>query len=434
MNGSIILNGILGVMEPLLIAGSLFYLFFHMERTVFKRKGYYVAAYMMDVLVIVVGSYVMQNDLVSYIGHGLVACTAGYLLFRRDRMQVFYSLFYVLGSLFLMGVVVNGLFVWIQYQNFMTGMLMAANIAILLKMGIVLLFTKCCLLVVQGVHAETISKKMFLSLFIPIGISSLIYVSIMYMSQIYIQLHGFGLVQLNLIFLICVNLYFLYLLSYLLKNANAKSELELLQRQSDAQYRYYEELEEKYQESRKIIHDMRNHLLALEQLYQVQEQENGAAGQYASDLHQMLNKLGQSYYTDNRILNVILNDKHKQADKYGIEMEIQIGDVELSEIKDVDITTIFGNILDNAIEAARLATLEKKQSYIKVKADRFRDFTVISIHNTVTEQDYGEFKGHKGIGLRNVQKVLDAYGGGIKVERLKEEFHISITIPGKEEN
>lgn len=430
MDGSTILNIILGVLEAPLIAGCLFYFFFRTAPTIHCKRICYVAAYVLDVFIIVLGSYVLGNDIYTYIGHGIAAGVIGYFLFEKSKVRVFCSLFYVTGTLFLMAVVVNGFLVWLQYQQFMVDMVMAANVAIALKIVVILLFTKVCVLLVNGFHGETVTRKMFFSLFIPFGISSLIYISIQYMSQIYTQLYGFGLVQLNLIFLIGLNLYFLYLLSYLSKSAKAKSELELLQRQSDTQYRYYETLEEKYQESRKIIHDMRNHLLALEQLYQADERE--AANKYASDMHQMMNHLGQNYYTDNRMLNIILNDKVQRAVRQRIAVDIKIGDVDLSGIKDVDITTIFGNLLDNAIEAAAPKEGDEKEAGIQIKADYFHEFIVFRIQNTISGHDYGKEKGHKGLGLTNVRKTLEAYHGGMQIEEKKEAFGVSITIPKEE--
>ena len=288
-------------------------------------------------------------------------------------------MFYLLGTFFLISVIVNGFFVWFQYQNFMANLVTAANVALVIKHIVILLFTKICLLLIQGFHGEAVSRKTFFSLFIPFGLSTLIYISILYTSQIYTQLYGFGMIQLNLILLICLNLYFLYLLSYLSRNAKTKSDLELLQRQSD--------------------------------------------------MHQMMNCLGQSYYTANHIFNIILNDKAQQAKKLGIEMVVKIGDIDLSEMKDVDITTIFGNLLDNAIEAASPHGSNREEANICIKADSFHEFTVISICNTIANRDYGKERGHKGLGLMNVKTVLETYHGGMQTKQENEEFHVSITIP-----
>lgn len=57
-------------------------------------------------------------------------------------------------------------------------------------------------------------------------------------------------------------------------------------------------------------------------------------------------------YTENPILNILLTDKNAVMQEKGIHSDIKIDNVELSYIEPIDITTIFGNLLDNAIEAA----------------------------------------------------------------------------------
>ena len=80
-----------------------------------------------------------------------------------------------------------------------------------------------------------------------------------------------------------------------------------------------------------------------------------------------------------------------------------IGDVKLTGIKDLDITTIFANLLDNAIEAAREI---KNDAYIDLKMDYFNEFIVVSIRNSMGESESTK-EGHMGIGLENVRYTLE---------------------------
>mgnify|MGYP000072618025 FL=1 len=99
------------------------------------------------------------------------------------------------------------------------------------------------------------------------------------------------------------------------------------------------------------MHDMKNHLQAVEHLYQAKDgQEQGGA--YVKDLYHMLNLLGEKYYSSNRMLNIICNDKLSLARHPAVAISVEIGDVDFSDLRDIDITTIFANLLDNALEAA----------------------------------------------------------------------------------
>lgn len=95
---------------------------------------------------------------------------------------------------------------------------------------------------------------------------------------------------------------------------------------------------------------MKNHLQAVEDLYAGQKTEAG--DRYVKDLYHMLNVLGEKRYTENQMLNIILNEKIREAEAKGITVTVRVGDIDLSDIKEIDLTTIFANLLDNAIEAA----------------------------------------------------------------------------------
>lgn len=97
-----------------------------------------------------------------------------------------------------------------------------------------------------------------------------------------------------------------------------------------------------YNRSRKIIHDIRNHLHVLEESAKMDD------SQYFQDVHNMLNSLGMKFYSDNRMLNIILNDKFRRLSPN--QVECNLGGINFDEISDMDLTTIFANLLDNAIE------------------------------------------------------------------------------------
>lgn len=62
------------------------------------------------------------------------------------------------------------------------------------------------------------------------------------------------------------------------------------------------------------------------------------------DLYHMLNTMGEKYYSANRMLNIILNEKLDQAKKMGIAVQASVGDVDLSDIRDIDLTAVFANL------------------------------------------------------------------------------------------
>src|SRR5699024_1187154 len=116
-------------------------------------------------------------------------------------------------------------------------------------------------------------------------------------------------------------------------NQELKHRYRLLQQQKELIHQYYEDMEKNYSESRKLIHDIRNHLQVLEQANKMGESH------YFEDLHQMLDSLGMRFYSDNRMLNIVLNDKLKKLPRE--QTECSLRDVRLDFLSDMDLTTIF---------------------------------------------------------------------------------------------
>lgn len=223
--------------------------------------------------------------------------------------------------------------------------------------------------------------------------------------------------------LLVINLYCLYFWYDVAKNGELKHRLQMMQQQSELTLQYYEDLEDNYNRSRKIIHDIRNHLHMIEQSGRM---ENPT---YIEDVHAMLNSLGMKFYTENRMLNIVLNDKLKGLSAE--QVDCNLGGIELEFISDLDITTIFANLLDNAVEAKET----EKDFWIKIRGEQIQDFTIIKILNP-SSVSYREGKsskpGHEGLGLQNVRQALEKYHGELEVRQEEDVFSVTLLFAGKE--
>ena len=147
----------------------------------------------------------------------------------------------------------------------------------------------------------------------------------------------------------------------------------------------------------------------------------------------MLNELNQKYYTSNRVLNVILNDKFLSIKNADIKLDYKIGDVNLDFIREIDVTTIFANLLDNSIEAASKV---EKNRFINFYVNQFNDFGVIKIINSMKDIPINKNnrfkttkKNHEGLGIENVRKTLEQYEGTMVVDYTEDEFKVNVVIP-----
>lgn len=416
------LNLILGVLEPIIVACCTFYFMSRIGQELRRKKSVYVGSFF-AYSVLIFGAGIAEQyyriHMLMIICMLIGVVIIGYFVFSRKKTFLAYCIIHCLCIYCCQGAIVMGMLQWyarkhadVSYE-FGSGVLVVKYIAIILM-------TKLFVYLINRSKNGKMSKAQYFGIFLLPIFSILFIYTLISVSSVYIQMYGPGLIALNVAVILIINIYILYLFFHVSRAIRLEHELQLLEQKSELQFQYYAELEEKYQGSRKIVHDMRNHLYAIEELY-----ENGGnqGKQYVEDLHQMLNELGQQYYTNNHMLNIILNDKVKLAKQKEIEIDVKIGDICLERMRDIDITTIFANLLDNAIEAAQHA--EKK--FIEIKADRIHDFNIVKITNSKKE-NYKK-KNHMGIGIQNVKKALEMYEGTLQIKEEMEIYQSVVTIP-----
>ena len=111
----------------------------------------------------------------------------------------------------------------------------------------------------------------------------------------------------NVVVIILFNIFITNVFESISNNNELKNQLSLYEKQSRIEYDYYKRLENKYADSRKVIHDIKNHLQIIEELYK--DAQEHKAEKYTDDMYRMLDNLSQRRYSTNKVLNIILNDK-----------------------------------------------------------------------------------------------------------------------------
>lgn len=276
----------------------------------------------------------------------------------------------------------------------------------------------CLIVMIAGKRAgrHITARQVVLSILLP-SFSVFNMYCMVYLMQIYVVKDSVLLLLVNLLLLIGLNLYFCVLVDVMSENHRLENERNLYRRQAEIQYRYYAREEEKYEESRKLIHDIRNHILAMEELYGSEKAE--AAARYAGGIHQLLNSLGQKYYTSEKLLNIILNDKARQMQRAGVREDMKVGELSLHFMRDMDITALFANLLDNAIAAAQ----ESREGFVRLRAGAVRQFVTITVENSSDKRPVRTKDGfrsgkkdHEGVGIRSIRQTVEQYGGDVQFE------------------
>ncbi|MGN0621580.1 MAG: hypothetical protein ACI4I9_06915 [Porcipelethomonas sp.] len=105
------------------------------------------------------------------------------------------------------------------------------------------------------------------------------------------------------------------------------------------QLKAYEGLSEQYNESLRIVHDMRKHIRSLDTL--IENGSNKAAEEYQQTLYAELNRFYPNFRNDYQMLSVIINNEIAKAKRLGIEIQLNIEKTDLNFISAIDMTTIF---------------------------------------------------------------------------------------------
>lgn len=229
---------------------------------------------------------------------------------------------------------------------------------------------------------------------------------------------------LNLGCIVLADLYLLYVIKIMNEKSLLEYEIKSMEKQADLQYKYYVRQEQKYNKTLGLLHDVNKHIKSIEQLYLNGNTE--IAAEYTKQISGMLQPLMPAKYTGNPILDILLSDYISIMDEKRIDFDIKVDHIKMDFMDAIDITTIFGNLLDNAIEACDNIERDKK-IFLKIAA--YHEMISIRIENNCTTVKWkngvpvSEKGQNHGMGLLNVRRSIEKYDGSIK---LKEEDNIFI--------
>lgn len=199
-----------------------------------------------------------------------------------------------------------------------------------------------------------------------------------------------------------------------------------------AQIAVYQMLEEQYGQSERLRHDMKNHIIALSGLFLRKEWEK--LGEYLKNMEGSVLETGGDI-TGNKAVDALLYQKRKQAEQGRIKWECDIQIPGVCCINAFDLCVLFGNILDNALEACGRLQVDASR-FISVQARAVKKCFLLEAKNSMDHMEpYTEGVSKKenpqkhGIGLQNIGDVVRKYHGVLKIEAENGVFAISVLIP-----
>lgn len=224
----------------------------------------------------------------------------------------------------------------------------------------------------------------------------------------------------------------LYAYHIQLNELRTKHELKAIQNILQNQYYQYKQSKESIEIINYKYHDLKNQIIALRAL-EDEDKRNAYLTEMENDikLYEAQNKTG------NPILDTVLTSKNIYCIKNGITLTSVVDGTLLNNMDVMDICTIFGNALDNAIEFEQKIE-DKEKRLIHVSLFSQKGFLIIRFENyfdgkltldgdlpvTTKKDTYNH-----GYGLKSIRYSAQKYDGVVTVNQRDNWFELKILMP-----
>lgn len=228
------------------------------------------------------------------------------------------------------------------------------------------------------------------------------------------------------------------LFAILFYRVNRQREMEseiarLKQEQAEIVERDYQALRRTYEGNAKLYHDLHNHIEAIYQCLLQGDTEEAA--RYCEDLRTPVREISQTVWTGDKALDYLISSKMALAEQEQIKTKVNIEYPHNTNIRSVDLTTILGNLLDNALEAAQAAPDGLR--FLNLTIRRINAMLIIKVENGYghdLKREDGKLlttksdRAFHGWGLKSVQTAADRYDGTISTDDKDGIFQSVVTL------
>lgn len=208
-------------------------------------------------------------------------------------------------------------------------------------------------------------------------------------------------------------------------------ERRLENRQNEYTKRQLEEIRSTYKEMRGWRHDFRNHMHVLR--IHLENGEFEKCRSYLLQLEKDLEEVDLKIKSGNAMADAILNSKMSLAKTKDIRLDVTAKIPEQLPISDTEFCVIFGNLMDNALEACeKIGNHEERfiRVYIGIYKKQFYMSVTNATNQTKRIEHYITNKGSgHGFGLYRIDKIVKKYQGYLKRGSEPGVFVTEIMLP-----
>ncbi len=288
---------------------------------------------------------------------------------------------------------------------------------------------------VSKINSRKITTRMFNSfIIIPVATFSIMFL-IPYVYNEKPRMIGRDIIMLLAYFLLLVgniSLFYVFTRYSRYKEEQVQQEMSLIKYEERRQrYVRTEESDSSYKER---MHNIKYYLKQI-RIY-LDSGEYGNIEEILDELQIRIHKEHEEMLCSNKFLNALLIDFAGNAKKNGVHAEIFVEPgFNIEYMKEIDLTAMLGNLLDNALEAAEKC--DDGKVYVDLYMENKGSFAVFRVANNYK----GEItkKGNRfittkkedtdmhGIGIRNVSRIVEGYSGYIQQD-YKEGIYVTTVI------
>lgn len=211
-----------------------------------------------------------------------------------------------------------------------------------------------------------------------------------------------------------------------------RRELEAVQNVLQNQYQQYKQSRESIDLINYKYHDLKHQIAVLRS-----EQDPEKRNEFLNKMEEEIKQYELQNKTGNEVLDTVLTSKSLYCDKHGITLT-SVADGSLLDFMDImDICSIFGNALDNAIEC-ELKIPDKEKRLIHVTVTQQKNFLMMRFENyfegklDVKEGHFATTKKEKqfhGYGIKSIRYTANKYDGAVDIDTKDNWFDLKILIP-----
>ena len=224
----------------------------------------------------------------------------------------------------------------------------------------------------------------------------------------------------------------LYAYHIQVKEMQMRLEKDALRNIMEMQYKNYQLSRESIDVVNQKYHNLKHQINLLRS-----QEDTGKSREYLDQMEHEIKVYETQNKTGNQILDAVLTNKSMVCQKREIELKVIMEGQSLSFMEDMDISALFGNMLDNAIESVSRQK-EKEKRLIWLYVSREKQFVRIRTENYCDEKiqfrngmpvTTKKDKRLHGYGMKSICATVEKYGGSTVACQKDNWFELKILIP-----